>query len=100
MYLFDLGERPWDESMLIFHALSRMGIEALNVVSPKTPFISIGYFQDAKLEVDIEYCKKENLPIFRREVGGGTVYLDRNQIFYQVISPFTRNLNLLLWRKI
>ncbi len=85
MYLFDLGERPWEESMLIFHALARMGVEALDIVSPATPFMSIGYFQDAKQEVDLEYCKKQGLPIIRREVGGGTVYLDRNQIFYHVV---------------
>ena len=85
MYLLDLGERPWEQSMLIFHTLARMGIEAIDIVWPQTPFISIGYFQDAKKEVDIEYCKKAELPIFRREVGGGTVYLDRNQIFYHII---------------
>jgi len=85
MYLFNLGELEWEDSMLIFHALARMGIEAIDIVSPKTPFISIGYFQDVKQEVDLEYCKKAKLPVFRREVGGGTVYLDRNQIFYHVI---------------
>ena len=85
MYLFDLGERPWQQSMLIFHALARMGVEAIDIVSPQTPYISIGYFQDAKKEVDLEYCKREGLPIIRREVGGGTVYLDRNQIFYHVV---------------
>ena len=85
MYLFDLGELPWEQSMLIFHALARMGVEALNIVWPDKPFISIGYFQDAELEVDLGYCRREGLPVFRREVGGGTVYLDRNQIFYHVI---------------
>jgi lipoate---protein ligase len=85
MYLFDLGDRPWEESMLIFHALARLGIEAIDIVSPKTPFVSVGYFQDANQEVDLEYCKKERLPVFRREIGGGTVYLDNNQIFYHVI---------------
>lgn len=84
MYLLSLGERPWEESMLIFHALARMGVEALDIVSPATPFVSVGYFQNAEQEVDLEYCKKEGLPIIRREVGGGTVYLDRNQIFYHV----------------
>jgi lipoate-protein ligase A len=85
MYLLDLGERPWEQSMLIFHALARMGVEALDIVSPATPFMSIGYFQDAEREVDLEYCKGQGLPIIRREVGGGTVYLDRNQIFYHVV---------------
>lgn len=85
MYLLDLGERPWEQSMLIFHALARMGVEAIDIVWPQTPFISIGYFQDAKKEVDLEYCKRMGLPIIRREVGGGTVYLDRNQIFYHMV---------------
>jgi lipoate-protein ligase A len=85
MYLLDLGERPWEQSMLIFHALARMGIEAIDVVWPQTPYISIGYFQDAEKEVDLEYCKRAGLPVIRREVGGGTVYLDRNQIFYHMI---------------
>jgi len=85
MYLLDLGEKPWEQSMLIFHTLARMGIEAVDIVWPNSQFISIGYFQDAKKEVDIDYCKKNGLPIFRREVGGGTVYLDSNQIFYHVI---------------
>ena len=71
--------------MLIFHALARMGIEALDIVSPVTPFVSIGYFQNVEQEVDLEYCRKERLPIIRREVGGGTVYLDRNQIFYHLV---------------
>jgi len=85
MYLLDLGERPWEQSMLIFHTLARMGVEALDIVWPKTPFVSIGYFQDVKKEVDLEYCKKMGLPVIRREVGGGTVYLDRNQIFYHMV---------------
>ena len=85
MYLFDLGDRPWEQSMLIFHALARLGVDAVDIVSPKTPFVSIGYFQDTNQEVDLEYCKKAGLPVFRREIGGGTVYLDNNQIFYHVI---------------
>jgi lipoate-protein ligase A len=85
MYIFNLGIRPWEQSMLIFHALARMDIEALVLVSPQTPFMSIGYFQDAQQEISLDYCKKEGLPIIRREVGGGSVYLDHNQIFYHVI---------------
>jgi len=85
MYVFDLGKLPGQQSMLIFHALARMGIEALVIVSPKTPLASIGYFQDAEQEVDIQYCKELGIPFMRREVGGGATYLDENQIFYQLI---------------
>jgi len=71
--------------MLVFHALARMGIEALVIVSPLTPLVSIGYFQDAEQEVDLQYCREMGIPFMRREVGGGTTYLDKNQIFYQLI---------------
>ncbi len=85
MYLFDLGKLPGQQSMLIFHALARMGVEALVIVSPKIPLVSIGYFQDAAQEVDLHYCRESKIPFMRREVGGGATYLDKNQIFYQLI---------------
>jgi lipoate-protein ligase A len=71
--------------MLIFHALAQMGIEGLIIVSPKIPLVSIGYFQDALQEVDLQYCRESGIPYMRREVGGGATYLDENQIFYQLI---------------
>lgn len=85
MFLFDLGKLPEQQSMLIFHALARMGIEALVLVSPSIPLVSIGYFQDAAMEVDLEYCRQTGISLMRREVGGGATYLDENQIFYQLI---------------
>jgi lipoate-protein ligase A len=85
MLFFDLGKLPGQQSMLIFHALARMGIEGLIIVSPKIPLVSIGYFQDAPREVDLQYCRESGIPYMRREVGGGATYLDENQIFYQLI---------------
>ena len=71
--------------MLVFHALARLGIEALVIVSPKSPLVSIGYFQDAPREVDLQFCREARIPFMRREVGGGTTYLDENQVFYQLL---------------
>jgi lipoate-protein ligase A len=85
MLFFDLGKLPGQQSMLVFHALARMGIEAVVAVSPKIPLVSIGYFQDAQQEVDLQYCREAGIPFMRREVGGGATYLDENQIFYQLI---------------
>ncbi|UCD71303.1 MAG: lipoate--protein ligase family protein [Syntrophobacterales bacterium] len=80
-----MGKIPGQQSMLIFHALARMGVEALVVVSPKNPLVSIGYFQDAEREIDLSFCRGNGIPFMRREVGGGATYLDENQIFYQLI---------------
>ena len=83
--------------MLIFHALARLGYEGLVIVSPGQPLASIGYFQDAEKEIDLDYCKEAGISVMRREVGGGATYLDENQIFYQVIwnsdnTKFPRNI--------
>jgi lipoate-protein ligase A len=58
MYLFDLGHLPGQQSMLVFHALARMGVEGLVIVSPDVPLVSVGYFQDAGQEVDMEACRR------------------------------------------
>jgi lipoate---protein ligase len=85
MYLLNLDKVSGQDSMLIFHVLARIGYEGLVLVSPAQPLASIGYFQDAIQEVDIDYCRDHNIAVMRREVGGGATYLDENQIFYQVI---------------
>jgi lipoate-protein ligase A len=85
MKLYHLGHVPWLESQLIYHALPRLGMEGLILLAPAEPYVCIGYHQDVTQEVDLEYCRAHGIPVFRREVGGGAVYLDGNQLFYQVV---------------
>jgi lipoate---protein ligase len=83
--LYNLGKIPWQETQLIYHALAYLGRESLVLVSPASPYVCIGYHQDATQEVDLEFCKANHVPVFRREVGGGAVYLDGNQLFFHLI---------------
>ena len=85
MELFNLGKIPWEETQLLYHSLALLGREALCLVSPATPYVCIGYHQDLEQEVDLEYCRAHSIPIFRREVGGGAVFLDGNQLFFHLI---------------
>jgi lipoate-protein ligase A len=85
MNFYELGHVPWLDSQLIYHALPRLGIEALVLLAPIEPYVCIGYHQDAEQEVDLAYCRQNGIPVFRREVGGGAVYLDGQQIFYQLV---------------
>lgn len=85
MELYSLGKVPWQDSQLIYHALANLGREALLIVTPSTPYVCIGYHQDLSHEVDVDFCQLHGIPIFRREVGGGAVYLDGDQLFVQLI---------------
>src|SRR3990172_2074702 len=57
----------------------------LLMVSPNAPYVCIGYHQDRQKEVDLDYCAANGLAVYRREVGGGAVYLDSGQLFTQWI---------------
>ena len=85
MKLYRLETVSWQDSQLLYHALPRVGREGVILCSPATPYVCIGYHQELEKEVDLDYCQAHDLPVFRREVGGGAVYLDGNQIFYQIV---------------
>lgn len=85
MRLYDLGHVPWLDSQLIYHAFPRARMEGLILLAPAEPYVCIGYHQDAEQEVDLSFCKERGIPVFRREVGGGAVYLDGKQLFYQLV---------------
>lgn len=85
MKLYRLEAVPWQDSQLLYHAQPRLGREGLNLLAPATSYVCIGYFQDVEQEVDVAYCREHGIPIFRREVGGGAVFLDGEQLFYQLV---------------
>ncbi len=85
MELYNLAHVPWLDSQLIYHALPRVGKEGLVLLAPAEPYVCIGYHQDAEQEVDLTHCRQQGIPVFRREVGGGAVYLDGQQLFYQLV---------------
>lgn len=85
MKLHRLDTVSWQDSQLLYHAQPRLGREGLNLLSPGSPYVCLGYFQDPAQEVELELCRQEGIPVFRREVGGGAVYLDGEQLFYQLV---------------
>jgi len=56
------------------------------LVQPSSPYVCVGFHQEVEKEVDVEYCRDRGFPIVRRFQGGGAVYLDSNQIFYQIVA--------------
>jgi lipoate-protein ligase A len=58
----------------------------LSFARPSAPYVCLGYHRGLD-EVDQEYCRAHGLPVYRRMVGGGPVYLDDGQLFFQICLP-------------
>lgn len=85
MEFYNLGSVPWFDSQVIYHALAHLNRESLIFCTPMTPYVCAGFHQDIPSEVDLKRCRDLKLPLFRREVGGGLVYLDQHQVFFQIV---------------
>jgi lipoate-protein ligase A len=85
MDYYFLDAVSWEYSQALYHAAAHLGREALFILRPATPYVCIGYHQDAQQEIDLEFARQNNIPVIRREVGGGAVYLDGQQLFFQLI---------------
>jgi len=85
--LLELDTLSAVRSQTVYHAVAHAMTEAtpdtIILVSPRQPYVCIGFHQDLEKEVDLTYCQAQGLPVLRREVGGGAVYLDDGQVFTQ-----------------
>ncbi|MEJ2634699.1 MAG: biotin/lipoate A/B protein ligase family protein [Calditrichia bacterium] len=87
--LLDLGNVSPLRSQTCYHAVAYAmkpdSPDTVILVNPARPYVCIGFHQDLEKEVDLDYCRESGFPVYRREVGGGAVYLDNNQVFVQWI---------------
>jgi len=89
--VLDFGFVSALRSQAVYHGIARTITPAsdpvLTLVNPQTPYVCVGVHQEVAAEVDEAFCKANGLPIIRRHVGGGAVYLDRNQMFFHFMYP-------------
>jgi lipoate-protein ligase A len=71
----------------------------LAIYFPLETFVAIGAEQEVRQAVDQEYCAANKIPVWRRNTGGGALYVDSQQIFYSVAyrlaEPLPNNLDQL-----
>jgi len=86
----DFGRVSALRSQTLWHALaygvSAGGPPTLSFMRPSRPYVGLGYHRRLE-EADIDGCREAGLPVFRRMVGGGVVYLDEHQQFFQICLP-------------
>ena len=77
-------------SQTLWHALaygvSRGAPPTLSFMRPSRPYVGLGYHRRLE-EADLDACREAGLPVYRRMVGGGVVYLDEHQQFFQICLP-------------
>lgn len=67
-------------------------IPALRLYQWRPKAVSIGYNQNIQKEINLDYCRENNIDVVRRITGGKAVFHD-NELTYSFISP--ENLELL-----
>ena len=88
--VIDFGRVTPLRSQTLWHAAA-YGVSAgapptLSFARPSAAYVCLGYHRGLD-EVDQEYCRRAGLPVYRRMVGGGPVYLDDGQLFFQICLP-------------
>jgi lipoate-protein ligase A len=88
--VIDFGRVTPLRSQTLWHAVA-YGVSAgapptLSFARPSAAYVCLGYHRGLD-EVDQEYCRRAGLPVYRRMVGGGAVYLDEGQLFFQICLP-------------
>jgi len=66
------------------------GRPAVVLADPIEPFLSVGANQDIKRTIDLSFCCRRGIRIIRRRLGGGAIYIDRDQLMFHLIVPLGR----------
>ncbi|ACF12596.1 biotin/lipoate A/B protein ligase [Chloroherpeton thalassium ATCC 35110] len=92
--VISLGKTDAVMTQAVYHAVAAAMTQdtpdTIILTQPATPYLCIGYHQALEQILDLEICKAKQISIVRRKLGGGTTYLDENQIFYQCVFHQSR----------
>ncbi len=89
----DAGDAGAYRSQALWHGIaSAMRPGATPILSfcrPGSPYVGLGYHRSLA-EIDLDACRRLGLAVIRRRIGGGPVYLDADQLFFQITLPADR----------
>ena len=92
--LVNLGVVPYVLSQSLYHAVAyemdEFTPDTILLCSPREPYVCIGHHQKQTTVIDLVTCERLGLPVIQRRLGGGTTYLDVDQIFYQCVFHRSR----------
>ncbi len=77
-----------DEALLEMAEAGGLPGGVLRMWESPTYFVVLGRSSKAEIEIDLETCRREGVPIYRRPSGGGTVISGPGCISYAVVLDF------------
>lgn len=93
MRLIELGALSPLRSQTTYHAIARAlgpgDDPVLSLYWTDRPYVCTGFHRPVE-EFDQDECRRRGLPVLRRQLGGGPVYLDADQLLFQVTLPADR----------
>lgn len=88
--VIDAGDAGALRSQALWHGIASAMTESsrptLSFCHPTETYIGLGYHRSLD-ELDCDHCQRQGLPIVRRRIGGGPVYIDDQQLFFQLTLP-------------
>ena len=85
-----LGTGPWNMAVdeCLLYRYGAAGDTVLRIYGWSRPCITIGYFQGAREEVNLERCERSRVDVVRRITGGGAVFHDMEVTYSLVAGRF------------
>jgi lipoate-protein ligase A len=82
-----------DEALMDAHETSG-GADILRFWEPGRAFVVVGYSNRVTTEVDVEACRRRQIPVLRRCSGGGTVLQAPGCVNYSLVMRMERHADL------
>lgn len=86
----DAGEVGAYRSQSLWHGLAEAAVEGapptLSFCRSREPYVGLGYHHPLS-SLDLEIVRRRGLPVIRRQIGGGAVWVDSDQLLFQLTLP-------------
>jgi lipoate-protein ligase A len=71
----------------LIEATRRDGEARMRISRPPGPMVVLGRGSKAEVELDLDACERDQIPVFRRRGGGCAVVLDPGNVIVSVVHP-------------
>lgn len=79
-----------DEALLETAELEENASEVLRIWEPRVPAVVIGRSSPVEKEVDLDFCKSNNIEVFRRCSGGQSILTGPGCLMYAVVLDYRK----------